>query len=373
MPPHVTLTRCTSYDDADIAAALAEALAPFDLPGLVIGKTVLLKPNLLAPVKPDRAATTHPAVVKALARMCLGAGAAGVTITDSPGGPYNGVYVQQVYRITGMADAARESGAEISNDMSHRTVTSNGRELEIISPVLDADVVISVAKLKTHAFMRFTGAVKNMYGAMPGLVKSQMHSKQPDRAAFADFMVDLYNARKPDLCVIDGVIGMEGDGPMNGKPKQANMILASDDGFAADAIAAQAIGINPALVPILAAGVRRGLLDLSPGAIQTPGLPLDEARVAFAPAATQRKLSFFISFKSLLGFNGRALFPAVNGKCVGCGDCERICPRHVIKIADKRADIDLSGCIRCYCCHEMCRYGAMYLLTKRKIKKRQAR
>ena len=193
------------------------------------GERFALKTNLLRPAPPESAICTHPAVVEAVARLVREAGGTPV-ICDSPGGALHkeGV-LRGLYEKTGMAAAAAAAGAELGLDPSTRTVSlPEGRVLrqaEIIAPVAEADGVIDLCKMKTHVLMSMTGAVKNLFGVLPGLAKVGYHATHPDHAAFADVLLDLTAYVKPRLSLMDGILAMEGDGPgSSGTPRKAGLL-----------------------------------------------------------------------------------------------------------------------------------------------------
>ena len=184
---------------------------------MVAGRRVLLKPNLLMKRRPEEATTTHPLVVEAAARLLLDWGASEVTIADSPGGPYTRPLLHSIYETCGMTAAARQSGARLNEDTGFTTLRREEnrlvREFSIINPVAEADLVVSVCKLKTHSMTTLSGGVKNLFGCIPGLQKPELHLRFPEKADFGEMLVDLALTVKPALTIVDAVVGMEGDGP----------------------------------------------------------------------------------------------------------------------------------------------------------------
>lgn len=366
----VAVVRCASYEPDAIEPAFDQIFAAFPIAEAVAGKSVLIKANLLAAHKPEKAATTHPALVAALAKRLFACGAADVIIGDSPGGVFNQAAVDAIYRATGMKQAAEESGAKLNTDFGEANIESpDGRHaMKLAAYVRSADVVISFAKLKTHTYARMTGAVKNLYGAVAGLEKAKYHAKIPERTQFAKLLCDICDTVAPDFSLIDGVVGMEGKGPGTGDPKRANLLIAAQNPHCADLAAAKLIGMSASRVPTIQESICRGYAPDSVDGLEIIGLSLDEAAVRFMPPPYMGSADLL----SLLP--GRLRTPVTRflepypfvdpAKCVGCGECARACPKHTITVENRKAFIHHGPCIKCYCCHEMCRLKAIELKKK---------
>lgn len=374
MDKRVFLAGCDEYTEQKVFSAVHRVLEGFGgAEGFgVRGKKVLIKSNLLGAHEPSKAVTTHPLVVEALAREFLAAGAE-VTIADSPGGPYNEPLLARCYRITGMETAAKNSGASLNFDTSHRRVACDGeyaKEFDILTPVLEADLVISAAKLKTHGLAYYTGAVKNLYGCIPGLDKAALHAVYADKRVFNRVLVDLCELVKPGFSIVDGVIGMEGPGPSGGTPKFAGVIGGALNPYALDLAMCDVATLPAKLVPMLGEAASRGLCPNDASELDHIGDSPAAYRTEFKPAVGVNKgnnsMGFFASFilprkvREAIR-DRRSPYPVIQQNCVGCGKCAEICPRQIVKIEQKRAVIDYSACIRCYCCHEMCPARAIEL------------
>lgn len=368
----VTIHRCESYQTAPIEEALQQILQDMGgfEPYIQPGETVLLKTNLLLAKGPERAATVHPSLVLALAKALVQYGCK-VFIGDSPGGPFNGPALRVVYRVTGMAEVAKEAGAELSYDTDTAEISyPDGERLKritVTSMSQKVDKVISVCKLKTHSMMIFTGAAKNMFGVIPGTMKAEYHVRMPIIEDFAEALLDICQAVRPVLSFMDAVIGMEGNGPSNGSPRKIGALLASSSPYELDMVAANIIGLAPEQVPLLKAAYGRGLIPASIEEIQTAG----DAREEFAIADYKLPDHIHTNLEQggfLPKFLMKRLRPKVRfdeASCVGCGDCAANCPAKVITMQQdgkkRRPVVDYHQCIRCYCCQELCPKGAVHV------------
>lgn len=336
---------------------------------------IVLKANLLRAAPPESAICTHPAVVEAVAKLVKEAGGTPV-ICDSPGGAlHKEAVLRSLYEKTGMAAAAAAAGAELSMDSSTRTVSlPEGkvlRQAEIITPVAEADGVIDLCKMKTHVLMSMTGAVKNLFGVIPGLSKVGYHATHPDHATFADVLLDLTGYVKPRLSLMDGILAMEGDGPgSSGTPRQAGLLLASANPLALDTAAGAIMNLPRQDNPVLLAAERRGLTPCRMEDVELIGGTVEELRMADYkfPASTKSNLMDFLGPLARpaerLCKKAFSQTPRIDGaKCVGCGICAKSCPGQAIAMTapGKKAHIDQKACIHCYCCHELCPQKAVEL------------
>ncbi len=365
----VFVAACPDYDKARVEACVRQlfrqcgGVEPF----LAKGRRVTIKPNLLMAREPQAATTTHPSLVEAVARLFVEAGAS-VTIADSPGGPYNEGAMARVYRLSGMEEAARAAGARLNRDYSSRKRRYKGevqRQFDVIAPIAETDVVIDIAKMKTHSLTYFTGAVKNNYGVVPGLTKASYHQQNPGRTEFAKLLVDLCQCVAPDFSIIDGVEGMDGKGPSGGRVRRGGVLFASKNPFAADLAAMHHCGMDPERSPVHQYGARLGLV---PG--EYAGLEMLGDRVAplaepFVPAIRLKRNYPFINYlpARLRPALQRLLlpYPQISPRCIGCGACARACPGKALEVVEGRARLARDKCIQCYCCHELCPVKAIDL------------
>lgn len=362
----VSIECCNSYDEETVYQAVEKLMD--HLGGwkhfISPGKRVAIKPNLLMFKKPEEAATTHPSVVKAVISQVQKAGGI-VTIAESPGGPYNTSMLKRVYRTTGVESVADETGAILNYDLRVSNIIQEQakyiKQLEILKPLAEADIIINLPKLKTHTMMTYTGAIKNMFGAVAGTAKADLHLRMPDYKKFADSLIDVYLSVKPMLNLMDAIDGMEGYGPTNGNPRHLGILLASADGFALDAAALRVIQLPAEKVPVMFNAQKRGLLDeeisilgekIENISVMDYNIPLlsDTERVDKFNRGLMKMVKQWLRPRPVIQKN----------LCVQCGNCAKNCPPKVITLEKgKLPVIDYKNCIRCFCCHELCTYDAI--------------
>jgi uncharacterized protein (DUF362 family)/NAD-dependent dihydropyrimidine dehydrogenase PreA subunit len=366
----VSIVSCAEYSQSSCENALEEVLAP--LGGLLWvkeGMRIVIKANLVSAMKPGLAATTHPALLSALVRM-LKARGAHVTLGDSPGGLFTAAFVGRVYKQSGMHEV-EAVGAELNQDFSQKVAqfpaAKAAREFAYTAYLDKADAIINFCKLKSHGMMSLSAAAKNMFGAVPGTVKPEYHFRFPNAMDFAHMIVDLNEYFKPRLCIVDAVVGMEGNGPTAGTPRQIGAVLAGENPHKVDLLCAKLIALNPAQVPTLTAAIERGLAPESVEDLSIAGdfeslLVPDFVRIE-SGQSTQFSSILPGVFGKIVGKVGRRALSSVpklrRKECVGCGVCKNICPAKAIAIKKRIAVIDRKSCIRCFCCQEFCPKGAM--------------
>jgi uncharacterized protein (DUF362 family)/Pyruvate/2-oxoacid:ferredoxin oxidoreductase delta subunit len=363
--PRVAIVRADSYVPADIEQAINSSLEliggleKFVRPGM----RVLLKPNLLSAKGPDRAITTHPEFVAAVARMVRSMGGR-VTIGDSPAGAKTGI--QRVWDNTGLAEVARRDGLNLVSFESSGTspVAVNTRTYYIAKPVLEADLVINLPKLKTHVLTLMTGAVKNMFGVIPGFRKGLYHKEAPNPRHFARIVVDIFSAVQPSLTIMDAVWGMEGDGPASGSPRALDMVLASEDGVALDTVMATIIGLDPRKVQTIRYASEAGLGIGWIEGIIVVGEELESVQIPDFKLTSNLSLELMPKF--LMDMVGPMIWmrPQIDPlACIQCGLCVKSCPVHALSQTDTNEVPQLNQklCINCWCCHEICPVKAVQI------------
>jgi uncharacterized protein (DUF362 family)/Pyruvate/2-oxoacid:ferredoxin oxidoreductase delta subunit len=357
-----SVVKTSSYDPEILKAAVARHFDHLSISGdLRPGMKVAIKPNLLMPSKPENAVVTNPALVSAIIEWLREHGVDDIVIAESSGGPYTAAMLKLCYSRCGYSSLS--SRAALNMNTSYRLTGprggGEGSQYNIIAPLLDADYIINVPKLKTHSFVTLTLGVKNLMGAVPGLQKPQLHARFRDKNDFASMLIDVAAIVAPQLTIVDAVDCMEGNGPSAGTKRRLGLTLASRDVFTQDWYIARLIGVSPDDVPTIALSERRSLAR--PGEISLMG---DEAQIVEEPfiLPDAAKPNFASGVFNFLGKPAMYIAnkmsaprPVLSGAlCSGCGKCAESCPVKIITIADGKAEFKQKGCIECFCCQEMC-------------------
>jgi len=367
----VALVRCDDYDEARVYDAVGRGLA---LLGGVerfanARERILLKVNLIAGAAPDRAVTTHPSVLKAAARHFQRTGAM-VSYGDSPGV----VRPETAARKAGMAAVARDLAMDLADFNTGKTVSfPEGllvKQFTVAQGVLDSDGLVSLPKLKTHVLTRMTGAVKNQFGCIPGLLKGEFHARLVEVEPFAQMLVDLTRFLRPRLYIMDAIVAMEGNGPRGGEPRPMSVLFFSEDPVALDAIACRMMALDPALVPTVRWGAEMGLGMHAN--VDILGDPL-ESFIAPDFIVNRKKTPIIHSMNGPLARLLRHSLvprPVIDAsRCTRCGTCVKVCPARPKAVGFRQRtetaapSYDYSVCLRCYCCQEMCPDSAISVAT----------
>ncbi|NLN87085.1 MAG: DUF362 domain-containing protein [Syntrophomonadaceae bacterium] len=361
----VALVGCAEYHYPEVRQAVARGLQLLGgLDHLVRpGERIVLKPNLLAPDPPEKCVTTHPAVFKAMAENLQRTGVK-VSFGDSPAVGSTALAARRA-GLTAVADELGLERADFSRgeEMSFSEGKQNKR-FTIAKGVLESDGLISLPKLKTHGLTRMTGAIKNQFGCIPGLLKSEFHVKMPDADNFTRMLIDLNLLLKPRLYVMDGIWAMEGNGPRGGTPRHMGVLLFSTDPVALDATVCRLVNLPPEDVPMLTNAQQMGL-----GTYQMENIDLLGDRwegLAHKDFMKPDKAGTSIQTPWLR--NRIIPKPFIDPRrCIQCGICIQGCPVKPAVVDWENEDktkppiYDYRRCIRCYCCQEMCPEAAIEL------------
>jgi uncharacterized protein (DUF362 family)/Pyruvate/2-oxoacid:ferredoxin oxidoreductase delta subunit len=346
----------TEADYERMGPALDRVLEGLDLGGWFAGlrgKKVFIKPNMLGLFPPESHTATHPSLVSALVALMRSAGAE-VTVGDNSGVGGYGIN-ERAARHTGIAAASDGAYVNVARDTVQVKLDSRFLQTIVVSrAMLEADVLVSVPKMKTHGLTVVTGAVKNMFGLVAGAGKGGAHAAAPGLADFGTLLAEIHSLRPPDLTIMDAVMTMEGNGPSAGTLKPLGRLIASPNAVAADAIMCEIMGYPPGRVHHLAAANRLGLGPLAREAITVIGQ---------VPAGAKYRLPVTANHFSFLGWLvNRSFFPSIarsrltvdESKCKGCRLCVDGCPTGAMQMGDRFPRVDAAVCIRCYCCQELC-------------------
>ncbi|PKL23934.1 MAG: FeS-binding protein [Spirochaetae bacterium HGW-Spirochaetae-3] len=371
MEHSVAIVPCADYEVEPVRAAVADAVEKAG--GLAVaGKTVLVKPNMLASADPERAVTTAPEMLRAVIRLLRAGGAARILVGDSPAFQSG----DAVGAKSGLKTVALEEGVEwLDFGDSVEVSVPDGRLVKrfaIARAAAEADLIISLCRLKTHSFMYFTGAAKNLFGVIPGLQKSAFHMRFPGKREFGSMLADLTLAVGPVFSIMDAVVAMEGPGPRNGTPRKVGLVLAGANPFAVDWVASSIVGYDPMDVPYLREAAGSAVYGFDSAAIRTVGASPESVRVndfKLVPIVDEGRAARKGPLGRLLG-NLAAPRPFFSRKrCALCGACVKICPAGALEIVEGRGRkryvaVDYEKCLRCYCCHEVCPEDAIRLLRR---------
>ncbi len=366
----VSLRGIHKYRSGILHQALVQALSLLGgLENIVRpGSHVFVKINHLSPPSPpEEAIVTHPAFTREVLLLLKDMGCTITVGDDIQAKQKNG------FQISGYRELCNELGIRLVNlkETGFRRIRLEGKVLKeaFVSPlVLESDYLINLPKLKTHSFTVFTGAVKNMYGIIPHGLRSSYHRQFFKNELFSQMLVDIFSCAPPNLNIMDAIVAMEGEGPSAGNPKRVNLILASLDAPALDAVASKIIGLDPFDVLTTQFASERGLGTGQLEKIDILGEKIQDVRVkdfrqsSIAVGLIRRRIPAFLhAFVQ----DQLILMPEIIKKrCTGCWECVDICPAGAARKQDKAASIDRSCCIHCMCCHEVCRFHAVKLKQK---------
>jgi uncharacterized protein (DUF362 family)/Pyruvate/2-oxoacid:ferredoxin oxidoreductase delta subunit len=387
----VSLIRCPSYEEKQLHDAIQRALALLGgIQQFITPQSrVLVKVNQLPPPSPpERGIVTHPAFVEQVLVILR---ESGIKVTVRVGDDIDVISTREGERtdlsacdgfaVSGLRQVCRKLGVELlsfrEEGFKHVSIPQGRvlKETHMARAVLEADVVINLPKFKTHSLAVFTGAVKNIYGCIPQGLRIRYHAQFQGEERFNALLTDLFSVVRPQLNIMDAVVGMEGEGPANGDTRNIGLILASPDAVALDRVALAVAGIDPDQVYHLKDAARRGL-----GVYQLPNIRIlgEQLENVQIPNFKTSRTSLSVIKKWVPDFLFEAVcrqFGArprvIAAKCRSCGACEAACPAGAIKLDPSSggvARIDSQRCIACMCCHEACRFGA--IVPQRKLSAR---
>lgn len=357
----VNIVECKDYNYEKVIESVHDCLSRIEgINKIKEGSRVLVKTNLLKKNKPEEAVTTHPFVVEGVVRYLQGKGCS-VVVGDSPGGPFNEMILKGIYKAAGITGVAERTGCELNYDTSTKDVFNENakvlKNMKVVKAFDEVDYVVSCAKLKTHVMMKYTGAVKNLFGVIPGVIKAEYHFKMNDENHFANVLIDICEYIKPVFSIIDAIDCMEGDGPSSGDIRRVGLIMAGENPYLLDYIATTIAGIDSRIVPTIKESLKRDLfnsedyivngVDINTLNIQPFKMP-HPTGINFVAGRVPKFIENYL-------MNSLRPIPVVNyDDCISCAICANNCPAKVINMDTKKPVINTRKCIRCFCCHELC-------------------
>lgn len=368
----VVLALCKNYEEEKVYAAIRGSISALGgLASLVSPEEkILVKPNFLYPAKAEKCVTTNPVVIKSFLRILAENGYKNVKVGDSPA---NGS-CKQAFVQSGLTEEDL-FGAQIA-DMTEEVLVEYpmgkaAKSFAFCREVTEADAIIGLCKMKTHALERITGAVKNMYGLICGMKKALGHVSYPNAASFAQMMADMHGCVKPRFHIMDGIVAMEGNGPASGTPVEMGVILTSKDPVALDTVFSRLINLDPVLVPTNTLGMASKIGTCKDSEIEVmllddgilKEISMDEilkrfGKEDFDVQREKEKLSILSLWSRITGGFSRKPF-IDEEKCVKCGVCVDHCPVEGRAVTFKNGKenvpvYDYNKCIKCFCCQEIC-------------------
>ena len=345
-----------TYENVREAVDRAFEIFPLELKG----KTVLIKPNLLRSSEAKEGIVTNPALLRAVVEKVETMGPESIVVGDNPGLFSYGAN-EESFKKTGLMDAAMGYYQNIGNES--QTVDFNPDFMPTVSPsqiVLDADIVISLPKFKTHGLTVITGAIKNSYGFLPGAQKAKLHRAAGTPERFHEVIVDVFRLRIPDLFLMDAVVGMEGNGPASPDLRDIGLILASDNAVAMDAVVATMMGCEPGNLRFLQKAKELGLGDYDVSKVEVIG-ELKQLPDFKLPPLRGEALSRNENIQEMLHTRTLLRPQADPELCTSCGTCVDQCPVSALSIDNHIPEVDVDTCITCFCCQEICPEKAITL------------
>lgn len=355
---HRVMIHPASYDNCRDAVDSAFETFPQE----IRGKRVLIKPNVLRASTADEHIVTHPSLLRTVVEKVEELSPAEIMVGDNPG-IFSYGDNEKSFETSGLMEAAKGYYRNLGNITQNQAFNPIFMETVAVSrEIMDADVVISLPKFKTHGLTVMTGAIKNSYGILPGAQKARLHQIAGSPQRFQEVIVEVFRLRIPDLLIMDAVVGMEGNGPASPELRDIGLILAADNGVAMDAVVARMMGIDPNSLHFLQYAKVLGLGDFESRFIKIDGelkiipdfkfpLPLVGNSISGNPANQEHLIS------------RTQLRPRADEElCTACELCIDQCPVSALTMRQAFPQVDADLCITCFCCQEICPEKAMTLI-----------
>lgn len=346
---NIYTAHCEGYED-EALRKMIENYFESEAERLKRAETILIKPNLLSAAKPEKAVTTHPKFVDTVIKILKEYTDAKLLLGDSPGANFSNY--DKVLNVTGMTKVVSDNNIEIACVESYKPVNLNGIVYSSLAD--EVDIIINLAKLKTHSLTGLTLAVKNLFGLIPGTSKVGYHRDFPKDEILADQIFKFFSIlNDKTMNIIDGIIGMEGDGPSKGTPVELNIAAASSDAVGLDIAVTRMVGFKDDFCLTSKAAIA--------GGYDKSHIDVPEADIPLIKKPTSKKMVLPAFIKGLVAKQVYVKPVVLIEPCIKCMLCRKSCPVDAISIVDGYPFVDKKKCIECFCCHEVCESDAVGL------------
>lgn len=353
---HRVLIHPATYDSCREAVDKAFELFPRE----IAGRKIAIKPNVLRTSRADEHIVTHPALLRAVVDKIEEMSPASIVVGDNPG-LFNYGDNEKSFQETGLMAASKGYYRNFGD--TSRNLPFNPEfmaEVGVSNEILDADILISLPKFKTHGLTVMTGAIKNSYGILPGAQKARLHQIAGTPERFHEVIVEVFRLRVPDLFIMDAVVGMEGNGPASPELREIGLILAADNAVAMDAVVARMMGVDPGRLRFLQKAREFGLGDFDARMIGIIGKMQVLTNFKLPPLGGEA-IAGNPTIQQLMHAKARVIPRADPDLCTACGACIDHCPVSALSMGNSVPVVDPEICIACFCCQEICPEKAMSL------------
>jgi len=347
----ILFERIYSYNYPEIKKFIERVFNELDVYSEIEKKNfVMVKPNLLTVSDRTSNITTHPMIAEAVIESILESTSKRIIISDGSAGMYTDM--TDIFEKSGFKSLADKYDLELYNINSAPYIVRNG--IKLVDILDENPYLINIAKLKTHMLTKLTLSVKNLYGLIPGRIKLFYHSQYPDYSSFSAFIARVYQAVLPDLNIIDGIIGMEHNGPSNGDDVNTAMAAASKDGFALDHFIADFAGYSLNEIAFLKYALDKKYYS---GEYTCGKMP--DKHPLVRTDANKFNISLKLAKNKFVKYLSNS-YPVIdNSKCRKCLKCVKICGNEAISIKNGFPFVRRRKCITCYCCTEVCPFDSI--------------
>ena len=368
----------TKINNDDVKSAVFEALNLINAGNLFINPSmkILIKPNLLAPKKPEKAVTTHPAVLRAVIQWLKQFNPKRIIVADSSGTYLKGI-TDLAFEVCGIRKVCEEEHIEFIP--FERTKC---KSYKVESPLIlkefpasrlleEFDMIINIPKIKTHINTKLTCSIKNMFGTVILGYKRKIHKLCKTEEKLNSALVDVYSVFHPELTIVDGYLCQEGMGPSMGDVVKMNLIIAGYDPVALDTVICQIIDFNPSEISYISKAEEKGLGTSDLKKFEFVGSSIRSVRKKFKKPKTSIKRIIIMNSRLVIEYVYKTLtrqsITFNKLKCDLCYTCSEICPVKAIilpEVLEEGKSLprwDKRVCIKCYTCAEFCPNKAIEL------------